>query len=178
MIWQGFFSGDKLVGHSVGGLVSSQTAMENPARVASLFLICTAGLGDEINTDYIDGFISSAKRKDLKSMLQTLFADQSLVSRSMVDELLKYKRLDGVQSFLEMLNSNLFAEGRQCAKVASNLSSLDCPIHIVWGEKDAVIPQSHANAISGANVSIIEGAGHMVQMEEASKVNEIIKAQL
>lgn len=167
-----------LVGHSMGGLVSGQTAIDHPDRVASLTLICTAGLGDEINADYIDGFVSAASRKELKPKLKHLFADESLVSRAMVDDLLKYKRLDGVQSFLEALKSNLFADGRQAASIASGVASAGIPTTVIWGADDAVIPQAHAKALSGARVEVIAEAGHMVQMENSSRVNELIKEQL
>ncbi len=80
---------------------------------ASVTLICSAGLGSEINADYIDGFVKATGRKDLKPVLAHLFRDQSLVSRAMVEDLLKYKRLDGVQDFLTELAGNLFREGRQ-----------------------------------------------------------------
>lgn len=167
-----------LVGHSMGGLVSGQTAIDHGRRVASLTLICSAGLGNEINSDYIDGFVSAASRKELKPTLKHLFADQSLVSRSMVDDLLKYKRLDGVQAFLYALSGNLFSDGKQAVGIADGLSSLDLPIQVVWGEADAVIPNSHAAAITGAKVTVVADAGHMVMMENASRVNELIKEQL
>ncbi|MCE8536581.1 acetoin dehydrogenase dihydrolipoyllysine-residue acetyltransferase subunit [Ruegeria pomeroyi] len=163
-----------LVGHSMGGLVSGQVAIDHPGRVASLSLICSAGLGDEINRGYIDGFVGAASRRDLKPVLKDLFADQSLVSRAMVDDLLKYKRLDGVQSFLEALRGNLFADGRQAAGIAAGLSGFSGPVQVIWGAEDAVIPQTHANSIPGARVTVVEGTGHMVQMENASRVNELI----
>src|SRR5690606_25857011 len=100
-----------LAGHSMGGLVAGTVAARNPARIASVTLICPAGLGAEINSGYIDGFVKATGRKDLKPALMHLFKDQSLVSRSMVDDLLKYKRLDGVQDFLTELAGNLFANG-------------------------------------------------------------------
>lgn len=96
----------------------------------------------------------------------------------MVDDLLKYKRLDGVQGFLETLKANLFTDGRQSASIKDSLSGLDLPIQIIWGEADAVIPQAHATAIAGATVTVVADAGHMVQMENASRVNELIKQQL
>lgn len=166
-----------LVGHSMGGLVSGQTGIENPDRVASLTLICSAGLGGEINSDYIDGFVSSVSRKELKPKLKALFADEKLVSRSMVDDLLKYKRIDGVQTFLEALNANLFADGRQVTQMISELNKLSCPLQVIWGDEDQVIPKSHASAVESATVTVIEGAGHMVQMEDSSQVNELIIQQ-
>ena len=166
-----------LVGHSMGGLVSGQTGIENSDRVASLTLICSAGLGDEINSDYIDGFVSSASRKELKPKLKALFSDEKLVSRAMVDDLLKYKRIDGVQAFLEALKANLFADGRQSSQIASELRKLSCPLQVIWGEEDQVIPKSHASVVERASVTVVDGAGHMVQMEGSSQVNELIKRQ-
>lgn len=164
-----------LVGHSMGGLVAAQTAISNPNRVASISLICSAGLGESINSDYIEGFVSSANRKELKPKLKHLFADDSLVNRSMVDDLLKYKRLDGVQTFLDGLKENLFSNGKQNVNITAGLGALDCPQQVIWGEADAVIPKTHANRIAAATVSVISGAGHMVQMEESSQVNDLLK---
>ena len=49
-----------LVGHSLGGAIAMEVARQAKARVKSLTLICSAGLGPDINMEYIDGFIASA----------------------------------------------------------------------------------------------------------------------
>jgi pyruvate dehydrogenase E2 component (dihydrolipoamide acetyltransferase) len=167
-----------LVGHSMGGLIAGQTAIEHPARVASVSLICPAGLGEEINGGYINGFVAATGRKDLKPVLGDLFFDQNLVSRAMVEDLLKYKRLDGVQPFLEALTANLFADGKQAVRIAEALAATSVPCQIIWGASDAIIPSNHAGAVPGARSTVIEGAGHMVQMEQAARVNDLIKAQI
>lgn len=167
-----------LVGHSMGGLVSGKTAIEHPARVASVTLICSAGLGAEINSSYIDGFVAAPGRKELKPVLGDLFFDQNLVSRSMIEDLLKYKRLDGVQAFLEGLKANLFVNGKQSVGIAAALAASKVPCQIIWGASDAVIPATHAGAVAGAKTTVIDGAGHMVMMEQAARVNDLIKAQL
>ena len=47
---------------------------------------------------------------------------------------------------------------------------------VIWGDADRVIPASHAQfAPAGAAVVVIEGAGHMVQMEKASEVNALLQ---
>ncbi len=167
-----------LVGHSMGGLIAGQTTIDHPTRVASATLISAAGLGSEINAAYIDGFVLATGRKDLKPVLGDLFFDQNLVSRAMVEDLLKFKRLDGVQAFLEALKANLFANGKQTAQIADRLTASKVPIQTIWGASDAIIPSTHSGAIAGAKVTVIEGAGHMVQMEQAARVNHLIKAQL
>ena len=167
-----------LVGHSMGGAVAAAIAIREPRLVRSLTLISPVGLGQEIETRYIDGFVAAESRRDLKPVLQYLFADAGLVSRTMVEDLLKYKRLDGVQAALRGLAAATIKDGRQTNSLVGDMSKLALPIQIVWGAKDAVIPAAHAKALPNARVEIIDGAGHMAQMEAASRVNDLIKAQI
>jgi len=47
----------------------------------------------------------------------------------------------------------------------------------VWGESDQVIPAVHATALGDrARAEVISEAGHMVQMEKANRVNELVLA--
>ena len=156
----------------MGAAVAATIASETPNLVQSLSLVSAAGLGLEINSAYIDGFVAAVSRRELKPVLLNLFADPSLVSHAMIDELLKYKRLDGVGDALSHLASNLFADDQQKMILAEQIS--DLRTLVVWGAEDQVIPASHAKNIKGANVEVIEGAGHMVQMEKASRVNALI----
>ena len=168
-----------MVGHSMGGQIVGQIIATNPDRVKSGTLICSAGLGEEINSsEYIDNFVAASNRKELKPALKLLFADENMVSRAMVDDLLKYKRLDGVDAFLTKLNANLFDSGKQRQNMISHLEASDCPLVVIWGAEDSVIPKFHADALSNATVTVIEGAGHMVQMEESATVNDLILSQL
>jgi pyruvate dehydrogenase E2 component (dihydrolipoamide acetyltransferase) len=167
-----------LVGHSLGGAVTIEVERRAKGRVKSLTLINSAGLGPDINMDYIDGFISAASRRDLKPVLENLFADGALVSRQMVDDLLKYKRLDGVGDALNALKEGIFAGGKQATILSDALKTAGVPVLVIAGAQDKIIPVSHAKGIAGAKVEIIEGAGHMPQMEEAGKVNGLIKAMV
>ena len=163
-----------LVGHSLGGAIAMEIAREAKDRVKSLTLISSAGLGSDINSEYIDGFINASSRRDLKPVVEQLFANPSLVTRQLVDDLLKYKRLDGVDAALRALAANVFPGGRQRARLDRN----GLPALVMWGREDRIIPASHAAAATGAKAEIIDGAGHMVQMEQAGKVNALIKAHI
>jgi pyruvate dehydrogenase E2 component (dihydrolipoamide acetyltransferase) len=167
-----------LIGHSMGGAVALQTALDAKERVKSLTLVCSAGLGPEINAAYIDGFIAARSRRELKPVVEQLFDDPGLVNRQLLDDLLKYKRLDGVPEALSSLASTLFANGRQAGVLADHLASLQQPVQVIWGANDKIIPSSHATASGSATVEVIDGAGHMVQMEKASRVNELILAHV
>ncbi|MGA1599164.1 MAG: acetoin dehydrogenase dihydrolipoyllysine-residue acetyltransferase subunit, partial [bacterium] len=95
-----------------------------------------------------------------------------LVNRQLVDDVLKYKRLDGVDAALSALSESLFSGTPEV--LAPEVSGSGKPTLVLWGAKDAIIPVAQAQAISGASVEVLETAGHMVQMEQASEVNRKI----
>ena len=163
-----------LVGHSLGGAVALQVALDHPGKIGSLTLIAPAGLGSEINGDYISGFVAAQRRKEIKPLAQQLFADPSIVSRSMVEDLLKSKRIDGVDAALAAIAGCQFADGAQTLDLAARADDLDVPVQIIWGSDDAIIPVSQADNLAGASVHRIDGAGHMPMMEKAAEVNDLI----
>lgn len=168
-----------LVGHSMGGGIAAQMAVDQPARVESVSLISPAGFGDEVNNAYTEGFVTAESRRELKPVVELLFANPELVSRQMLDDLLKYKRLDGVSDALTSLNGGLFAGGRQSAQPAGKLAATGKPVLVIWGAKDQIIPAAHAkNAPEGATVRVFDDAGHMSQMEKANEVNALLKEQV
>lgn len=166
-----------LVGHSMGGAVSMEAAASEPAKVKSLTLICSAGLGPEIGS-YVDDYVAAQGRKDLKPVLELLFADKSLVSRQLVDDVLKFKRLDGVEPLLKDLSAALFSGRKQQQQPAQKLAGSMPPTLVIWGKQDQVIPASHAQSLVGAKVVVFDDAGHMVFMEKASDVNSLIKSHV
>ena len=165
-----------LVGHSLGGAICLSLADRAPERVQSLVLVASAGLGPDINGDYIAGFVESLDRRSLKPLLSELFADNSLVTRQLIDDMLKYKRLEGVTDALRSLAGKLFSGGRQSAALEQVPVALGKPVLVIWGEADQVIPANHAPKPDGQmQVEILAGQGHMVQMEAANEVNRLIE---
>jgi pyruvate dehydrogenase E2 component (dihydrolipoamide acetyltransferase) len=164
-----------LAGHSMGGLVAAALALEDPERVLSLTLVDSAGLGPEIDLDYIEGFVAASGRRELKPVLQRLFADPDLVTRQMIDDVLKYKRLDGVQEALRALADRLFADGRQQRVLTDELRSFQSPMLVIWGNQDQVIPVDHANAApESAETKILPSVGHSPHMEAAGDFNRTL----
>ena len=168
-----------LVGHSMGGAIAAQLALDHPRRVQSVALICSAGLGDEINSGYAEGFVAAQSRRDLKAVVEQLFANPALVSRQLLEDLLRYKRLDGVSELLTELRLSLFGEGRQREQPGLRLGETGKRVLVVWGAEDRIIPPEHARrAPANAAVSVIQGAGHMVQLEKAGEVNALLRRHI
>ena len=164
-----------LVGHSLGGAIALQLALARPARVASLTLISPAGFGPEINADYVEGFIAAERRKEMKGLLQMLFADPELVSRDMVNDILKYKRLDGVTAALRAIADAVFPEGGQAGVLSPRRAEISVPLQVVWGAEDRIVPASQAADLPDrVRVHLLDDVGHMPQMEAAGEVNRLI----
>ena len=164
-----------VVGHSMGGAIAMQLASDSPETVKSLGLICSAGLGPDINSDYLRGFVEAQSQQELKLVLQQLFADESLVNLQLVNDLLNYKRIDGVEATLNALSETLISAGEHTF-LTDNIVASGIPVLVIWGKQDRIIPVSHAQNYSAAGgscveVEIFDSAGHMVQMEKAHDVN-------
>jgi pyruvate dehydrogenase E2 component (dihydrolipoamide acetyltransferase) len=152
-----------LAGHSLGAAVAASVGAE---RIASLTLIAPAGMGSPVNGEYVEGFVGATGRRDLKPVLQLLFADETLVTRQLVDDVLKYKRIDGVQEALEAIAAAALAE----ADVRERVAALDAPVLVLWGAEDRIIPVA-----DDADARVIERAGHSPHMEAAGDVNRAME---
>src|SRR5207245_9777572 len=122
-----------LVGHSLGGGVALALAQQRPEQVASLTLIAAAGLGPEIDSGFIDGFVRAQRRREMQEVLALLVHDPALVSRQMVEDVLRYKRLDGVAAALEAIAAEWFPGGVQRVGNAALAADLTVPIQLIWG---------------------------------------------
>lgn len=165
-----------LVGHSMGGAVCLETVALRPQRIRSVTLISPAGLGPEIAMGYIEGYLAATRPKQLRPVLEMLFADPTLVGRDMIDGVLKNKRLDGATEALLAIAAAAFRDGRQMRTYGDLLDAAPVPVQVVWGEEDRIIPSAQSDQLpAGVPLRRIEGAGHMAHLERPDLVVETIE---
>jgi pyruvate dehydrogenase E2 component (dihydrolipoamide acetyltransferase) len=140
--------------------------------VASLTLIAPAGYTPDADAEYLRGFAAASSRRELKPLVGRLFADEALVTRRLVDDLLRYKRLDGVDKALTAVLGTLLDGDRQALDTPALLEGVDVPVTVVWGASDRIVPLPE-----GVELTRVE-AGHMPHMEAPSEVLDAIRARL
>jgi pyruvate dehydrogenase E2 component (dihydrolipoamide acetyltransferase) len=93
----------------------------------------------------------------------------------MVEDVLRYKRLDGVAAALDQVARAWFPEGRQALDLRPALTALSAPVQLIWGDDDRIIPCAHGETLAGTlPVHIIDDAGHLPHMEKSGEVNRLI----
>jgi len=163
-----------IVGHSLGAAVAVSLAEKYSDRVASLTLIAGLGNRTEVSRDYIEGFLGAKRRKALKPYMQQLFANGDMVSRGMIEDVLKARRMEGAEDCLRKI-ANRAVLCKTGISTEQNLLQLSMPVQVIWGQKDQVAPVSQVKDLPAAlKVTVLEDAGHMVHMEAAKDVNYLI----
>jgi pyruvate dehydrogenase E2 component (dihydrolipoamide acetyltransferase) len=164
-----------LVGHSLGGAVALRVALDSPGGVAALTLIAPTGLGKEISRDFIEGFIREDRGRKLRPVLEMLVANPAMITADMVEEVLKFKRLDGAVAALRAVADANFDAGSQKVSLREWLVEIKVPVQVIWGEDDSILPAAHAEGLpSFVLVHRIAAAGHLPHMEKAVEVNALI----
>lgn len=157
-----------LAGHSMGGGVALTLALDKPAKVAGVVALGSMGLGSNVDGAFVQNLLAADRRKEMKPALEMLFAETALVSSDMVEAMLAFKRIDGVQVALDSLAQSALTDASNTA-LAARAAGLKVPLLALHGAADRIIPLP-------AGVEPIGDAGHMVHMEAAAVVNARIAA--
>ena len=142
-----------LVGNSVGGSVALRLALANPAKVRTLTLVDSAGLGRDVNpllaldTLPIIGelaiMISRMPGGDVgRTSMSTamLFAQPSRVPKEFFDEQHALGRRPGQLEASTAMARALFDANGQREVLLDQLPTLTMPALVIWGGCDYVLP--------------------------------------
>jgi pimeloyl-ACP methyl ester carboxylesterase len=180
-----------IVGNSLGGLVALRLALSDPARVSTLGLVGSAGLGRTVSyalrAPTLPGYgelaiawartpPGAAQRAWIRANL--LFARASLVPAGWMAEQRRLARRPG---FLEATLAALRAQidpGGQREVLLEDLPSLTMPTLVVWGARDSVFPrrqaENAADRLEEGSLVFIPDCGHLPHVERPDRFVEVL----
>ena len=171
-----------LAGNSLGGAVAMQLAALAPTRVRSLLLVNSAGFGREVTPALrilsvrpLGRALLGPSRAGAVQSERAIFHDRSLVTAARVDRAVRLAgRPDGAAAMLEILASLGDLRGVHRAwrhQLLAQVSALDLPTFVVWGDRDRILPAGHLDAARAAfpcaRTHLFAATGHMPQIERA-----------
>ncbi|MGH2615347.1 MAG: alpha/beta fold hydrolase [Thermomicrobiales bacterium] len=171
-----------IVGHSLGGAAALQLALDRPKLVRGLVLVNSAGLGREISGELLDRIESEPSRDEARKLLELFFQNPRFILERGVDDMYAARSAPGADAAVKAIAAESFARDGQKIAFFDRLGEIEVPVLFIWGELDRVIPAQHAVAASAALPSswleIMEGVGHVPQVEAAPAFSAIVNRWL
>lgn len=157
-----------MLGHSFGGRVAVCAAAQQPERVRALVLTGVPLVRPPVRS-----------RPRLRFRMARVLNRWSLISDARMEQFRQrygsedYRQASGVMRavLVHAVNESYERE----------LSQLECPVELVWGERDTVVPPAVAERaeqlIAHAHLTVLDGVGHDTPVEAADEIRAIV-AQL
>jgi pimeloyl-ACP methyl ester carboxylesterase len=177
-----------LIGHSLGGAISINTAANFPNRVDKLVLVSSAGLSRKVPTSYrllsmplLGKFtIMLAGKYLLNRGMRNLFHKLDYVSTDIRSLVMAspYKPLKA-EDLLGIARHNVGIGGlRQHSLMIDKLPSIRTQTLFIHGARDKVFPLEHVNKsfslVPNAIVKLFNYCGHLPHVERPLKFNETV----
>lgn len=167
-----------LGGHSLGGAVACAISARIGNKVSGLFLVAPAAMkGGALSSEYLEGFVTAKRTRDMKAPAAMLFHNPDMVTREMLEQLVRFKRMDGAQAALEAISENLSGKDPEYGNVSEFLNAFDGPVTLVASKYDKVVGSpSEDSLLAHVNVKWYENVGHMPHIEAYDRiVSEIME---
>ena len=160
-----------LVGLGFGGYVAAELATMNPSRLAQLVLVGSAGLQPKMG-EIMDQMMLS-HRKYIEESFRDADTYHAYVGEEPPDDIRQLWDLSREMTARVTWKPYMFNR-----RLEPLLGDMDVPTLMVWGEQDKVVPFECAKqfeaAIPNARIEVIQGAGHVVELEEPDRLAALV----
>jgi pimeloyl-ACP methyl ester carboxylesterase len=165
-----------LVGHSLGGAVAAALSQAPGLATLSLMLIAPAGLGEETNPAFFDGFLQADSEAALTPWLNLLVTDPASLGSALAPATLRQRAELPLVAAQRRLAKALLANRRQTIDVRDCLAAPRMPVKVVFGLEDRITPAHHAENLSGL-IALHRFAkiGHMPHLEARREIARLIE---
>ena len=174
-------AGAPVIGESFGGMMAADLAAHFPGLFSRLVLLAPAGLWREDNPPAVFELMAAAPEK----VPAFLFANpDSEIAQAF------FALPDDPELIPGLIASLVWAQG--CSGkflwpipdqgTAKRLHRVSAPTLIVWGSEDRVMPAVHGEEytrlIAGSRLEVLQGCGHIPQVEELERTFELVTSFL
>lgn len=167
-----------LVGHAMGGFIAFEVMRRAPERVAKLALISTLASADgpaqtARRQGYIDLVESGRFDQVVEERIPILFPEEKRSDERLLGIARQMAANTGAETFLAQQRAIM-------ARIDSRprLGEIAVPTLLIWGEKDGITSRAHheeiADAIPGARLEVVSGAGHLPTVEAPEVVAALL----
>ncbi|MFT8418681.1 MAG: alpha/beta fold hydrolase [Acetobacter sp.] len=165
-----------VLGHSLGGGIALSLCSINPEQVASLSLLAPAGLGRDVNMAFITGFVEASTVADMAAAMGMAVYDPRLIGRKVAEFLVQARAAPGARAALRDIAQTCFPHGQQANDLRPLLQSPPCPVQIIWGRDDRVLPATQAQGLPlTVPCHYLPHTGHLPHIEQAAEVNGMVR---
>lgn len=168
-----------ILGLSFGGGIAIDLAYRHRSRVRSLIGVAAAGLGEEINIEFIRSYLAAEDPETMRQSLNLLFHRHERINDAMVGYGLLGRRDRNFRQRIETMVRGNFRNGRQRFSYVDRLIDLGKPRALIWGQEDRIVPIVHARRLAHAvPLHVFEDTGHMPNVEAADRFNSLVRRLL
>ena len=160
-----------LLGHSMGGIVAQRLVLEHPERVVSLILMDTlAEPALSLPREWVERTVAMGREQGMGAVadLMASFTVSSSVALEEDRPRIAYRNRHKLTNMDVEAFAALAEELRSFPALLPRLGSITCPTTVLVGELDVPLRDAAdaiAQAISGADLVVIDGAAHCPQEE-------------
>ena len=158
-----------LMGHSMGGAIVQEVAIQHPHRFQGFILVGTGAML-KVTPLFLEGL-----SQDFEKTIDTIasYGYSKITDRQLVRDGARIMKKPGPAA---VLNDFVACDRFDRRKAVENISS---PCLIICGADDKLTPRDFSTflqeKITGSRLKIIEKAGHMVMIEQPKAVNAAIQ---
>ncbi len=172
-----------LCGHSMGGAIASLIALKAADHVRSLTLLAPGGFGFDINHEALQRYGSAADAGTLliasKDMAAADHDPDAMVLTLLSDARRQESATDALMAILQSFLVEMDGRTGQGTLPLLAFKTLAVPTRLLWGTEDQILPVAQAKNIwSGTELTLIDGAGHMLLEEAPDAVAKAIEASV
>lgn len=164
-----------IIGHSLGGWVAAEFAIQHPQMVEKLILVDSNGIkGSWKNASSSPVNLNPASLADTRKTLEFLFHDKSIITDQLVQQLFE-RRLRNADAYTVTRVLDGLSHDQWLSK---RLGSVRAPALLIWGREDALIPLGQGEALNrgipNSRLEVVDNCGHLPQIEKPAHFNKLV----